>query len=171
MFCKKMFPLGAEDLIFRDKPFRYLTGISRLQALFRVLVMDNNFFSDYRLGDDPALWELRFTIGFFVYLGLGAGDQVDWTDELSCGRDEIEAMLQPPLHLETNNNGHIVVVADTELDGDVILRRHSFICALRNWYHGCIRLLSIIFQRGLEDERLTRTVAYIMKRYTTGYWS
>jgi hypothetical protein len=37
-----------------------------------------------------------------------------------------------------------VVVADTELDGDV--RRHLFIRALRNWYHGCIRIIDNILE-------------------------
>jgi hypothetical protein len=144
LICKEMIPLGAEDLLFRDKPFTYPTGISRLQALFRVLIMDKYYFSDYRLGDDPGLWELRLVIGFFVYLGWSAGEKVDKDDQSVCDKDEIEDMLESPPHVERDSNGYTRVVVDTELEIDV--RKHLFIRALRNWYHGCIRVIDNILE-------------------------
>jgi hypothetical protein len=144
VFCKKMLPPAVEELLFRDKPFTYPTGISRLQALFRVLLMDNYFLSPHRLDDDPELWGSRLAIGFFVQLGRDAIDKIDGNDQSSCGLDEIEAILQSPPHIERDSDSIGLVVSGAEMGIDA--RTHLFIRALRNWYHGCILIIDNILK-------------------------
>jgi hypothetical protein len=135
LICQKMILFTAEDLLFREKPFTYPTGISRLQALFRVLIMDKYQFSDYRLSEDPEPWELRLVIGFFVYLGWSASEKIDEGDWSVCDRDEIKDILNSPPVFERRSDG-VTVVVSAGLEGG--LRGHKFIRALRNWYQGFI---------------------------------
>jgi hypothetical protein len=93
----------------------YLTGISRLQALFRVLVKEAYIHTDDGLDyNDRELWGPRLTIGFFIYLGLITGEKVEEDDQFSCGSDEIDATLQSPPHIERNINGSALLVVDEQ---------------------------------------------------------
>jgi hypothetical protein len=59
MFKSKDDFCGLEDLLFVRGPTDYPTNTPRLQAMFRVLIVDRYYLSDHRLNHDPGLWLFR----------------------------------------------------------------------------------------------------------------